>query len=135
MNKLHNTNIEESIRSPSFYISAGSYRMFLNFFPQKKLNLAFISLSITKGEYDANLSWPFKFGIRISILDKQSTNSAQDIESHILNPGHFCDPVDWKKSREGENKSCNGFEVQYTTLESRQYLLGDNIIFKCNVFM
>lgn len=119
-----------TIRSQSFYVSSGSYRIYLSYWAGTFLHMA--GIGITRGEHDALLHWPFNLRIRLSILAQNHRKDyMRDLSSASIKPAHFarCHSVHWQKPRTSDNPSC--FILTY----SRDLLLTDGYLHKGTVLL
>ncbi|XP_059474633.1 TNF receptor-associated factor 6-like isoform X1 [Neocloeon triangulifer] len=135
-NKLKNWEPRRSVRSPSFYISAGSYKMYLRMFPrQNNGKNVYLHVGLTKGDHDTVLRWPFRLKMRVSVLD-QRIEHVQDINSRVWDPSVLCSEFNWKRpTANADNHECVGLGFPHEVLASRDYVVRNTIIIKFTVYL
>ncbi|KAF4531425.1 hypothetical protein B566_EDAN004193 [Ephemera danica] len=132
--KLQRWESRRSIRSPSFYISPSSYKLYIRLYPRQNSKNVYLHVGLTRGEYDAMLDWPFKLKHRITVLD-QREESVQDIFSRIWDPTVLCSGFNWKRPLAGDNHECVGLGFPHEVLKSRNYILGNTMVVKLTVYL
>ncbi|PSN57800.1 hypothetical protein C0J52_04357 [Blattella germanica] len=135
--KLTGWNHRRSLRSPSFYISPGGYRMYIRMFPHQNEENVYVHVGVTRGDYDDNLPWPFKLKHRINILDQISPEigAQEDISSRVWDPTVLCSGFNWQKPTTGDNYECVGLGFPHNVIRSRNYIRDDLIIIKLTVYL
>ncbi|XP_043219159.1 uncharacterized protein LOC122380239 [Amphibalanus amphitrite] len=139
---------EQSLRSPSFYVYHGGYRMFLRLFPRWNGDSVLIRAALTSGRHDRSLPWPFRLPLRVSVLD----HSAQpdDLQSRLWRPQREpCPRRTWhrpaQRRRQGRHRgghralhdghACLGLSVPHALLNRRRALLDGALLVKLDVFL
>lgn len=134
--KLTGWNHRRSLRSPSFYISPGGYRMYIRIYPRQNEENVYIHVGVTQGDFDNSLSWPFKLKHRINILDQVSSEDGQeDISSRVWDPTVLCSGFNWQKPTSGDNYECVGLGFAHSVICTRHYIHDDSIIIKLSVYL
>ena len=134
--KLTGWNHRQSLRSPSFYISPGGYRMYIRIYPRQNEENVYIHVGVTQGDFDDSLPWPFKLKHRVNILDQASPEDGQeDISSRVWDPTVLCSGFNWQKPTSGDNYECVGLGFAHSVIRSRHYIRDDSIIIKLGVYL
>ena len=134
--KLTGWNHRRSLRSPSFYISPGGYRMYIRIYPRQNEENVYIHVGVTQGDFDRSLPWPFKLKHRVNILDQVSPEDGQeDISSRVWDPTVLCSGFNWQKPTSGDNYECVGLGFAHSVIRSRHYIHDDSIIIKLGVYL
>ncbi|XP_066995285.2 uncharacterized protein [Anabrus simplex] len=132
--KLTGWDPRRSLRSPSFYVSQGGYRMYLRLHPRQGGENVYVHAGLTRGDFDQSLSWPFKLKLRVHVLD-QATDSTEDVVSRLWDPMHLCSGFNWQRPVSGDNYECVGLGFPQDVLRSRSYIWNDSIVVKLTVFL
>lgn len=129
-------NPRRSLRSQSFYIYHGGYRLYLRSYPrQNEVNFS-IHVGLTKGDFDQVLKWPFPHKMRVAILDQtQDTRSFEDLSSRIWDPSQLCSEFNWQQPKKGDNVECVGLGLPIDVLRQRDYISFDNLVIKLTVYL
>lgn len=134
--KMTAWNHRQSLRSPSFYISPGGYRMYIHIYPRQNDENVYIHVGVTQGDFDNSLPWPFKLKHRINILDQVSSEDGQeDISSRVWDPAVLCSGFNWQKPTSGDNYECVGLGFAHSVIRTRHYIRDDSIIIKLSVYL
>jgi hypothetical protein len=134
-NKLNNWEPRRSIRSPSFYISPGSYKMYIRLYPRQNGKNVYIHVGLTKGDYDNQIKWPFILKHRITVLDQRMDN-IQDIHSRVWDPTVLCSGFNWKKPNiNNDNHECVGLGFPQDVARSRDYIAYNTLVVKLTVYL
>ncbi|XP_043199231.1 hornerin-like isoform X1 [Amphibalanus amphitrite] len=122
-----------SLRSPSFYVFRGGYRMYIRVFPSRQGGNVYLHTGLTQGEYDDQLQWPFEMRLRLSLLDHSSLQ--HDIRSRIWDPRRLCSRWNWQKPRRRDNFECVGLGFPQSLLDTQRFLLDGAVLIKLEVFL
>ncbi|PNF21092.1 hypothetical protein B7P43_G05540 [Cryptotermes secundus] len=134
--KLTSWNHRRSLRSSSFYISPGGYRMYIRVYPRQNEENVYIHVGVTRGDFDDSLPWPFKLKHRVNVLDQVSSEDGQeDISSRVWDPTVLCSGFNWQKPTSGDNYECVGLGFAHSVIRSRHYIRDDAIIIKLSVYL
>jgi MATH domain. len=135
--KLTGWSNRRSLRSPSFYISPGGYRMYIRIYPRQNEDNFYVHVGVTLGDYDDKLPWPFKLKHRVNILDQMSSEvgAQEDISSRVWDPTLLCSEFNWQKPTTGDNYECVGLGFPHSVIRSRNYIRDDTIIIKLTVYL
>lgn len=134
--KLRNWNQQRVLRSHSFYVSPGGYRMYMKMVPKYSATNMFLHVGITKGTHDQQLEWPFGLKMRVHILDQDdSTTRAQDLKSRLWDPKELCSGSNWVKPVVADNPECVGLGIPHDVIRTRNYVWNDRMIVKLNVYL
>ncbi|XP_069679687.1 TNF receptor-associated factor 6 [Periplaneta americana] len=135
--KLKGWNHRRSLRSPSFYISPGGYRMYIRVYPRQNEENVYVHVGLTRGDFDDNLPWPFKLKHRVNILDQVSSEDGaqEDISSRVWDPTVLCSGFNWQKPTTGDNYECVGLGFPHSVIRSRDYIRDDSIVIKLTVYL
>ncbi|XP_071514813.1 TNF receptor-associated factor 6 [Panulirus ornatus] len=131
--KMNNWGWRRSLRSESFYIFQGGYRMYMRIYPNQRGENVYIHVGLTQGDYDDNLDWPFRQKHRINILDHGFP--AEDLTSRVWDPTQLCSGWHWRRPSSGDNYECVGLGFSKETLHSRRYINNDAIVVKLTVIL
>jgi hypothetical protein len=135
-NKLKSWEARRSVRSPNFYVSSGSYKMYMRMFPRQNGGKnVYLHVGLTKGEHDAALTWPFRHKMRISVLDQRPDN-VQDINSRVWDPSLLCSEFNWKRpTANQDNHECVGLGFPQEVLTTRDYVVRNTLVVKFTLFL
>ncbi|KDR15954.1 uncharacterized protein LOC110833161 [Zootermopsis nevadensis] len=134
--KLTGWNHRRSLRSPSFYISPGGYHMYIRIYPRQNEENVYVHVGVTAGDFDDNLSWPFKLKHRVNILDQVlSEDGQEDISSRVWDPAALCSAFNWQKPTSGDNYECVGLGFAHSVIRSRHYIRNDAIVIRLSVYL
>ncbi|XP_049835557.1 TNF receptor-associated factor 6-like [Schistocerca gregaria] len=125
-----------TVRSQSFYVSSGSYRMYLIYRAGTFLHMAGIGL--THGEHDTLLPWPFNLTIRLSILaQNHRKDNMQDFSSPSIEPARSirCHNIHWQKPHISDNPSCFILIYSRDLLHTGSYLYKDTVLLHLSVLL
>jgi len=135
--KMTHWTAQRSIRSPSFYIWPGGYRMYLRLFPRQSGNNVYIHVGLTRGDYDESLRWPFALPHRLAVLDQSAdTQMAQDLKSRLWHPSSLCSVFNWQRpsiTGPADNYECVGLGFLQEELHTRGYLRNDSLLIRLSV--
>ncbi|XP_046385396.1 TNF receptor-associated factor 6-like isoform X2 [Ischnura elegans] len=148
--KINSWDPRRSLRSPSFYVNAGGYRMYLLVFPRQNYENLYVHVGITLGVNDANLQWPFPLKHRIQLLDQvrvpsnssrkrisfpSATMTPVDLSSRLWNPAMLCSASVWRRPVAGDSTECVGLGFPHGVLKSKNYIHEDSIVIKLTVYL
>lgn len=135
--KLKNWNQQRVLRSNSFYIYPGGYRMYLKLIPKYSATTMFLHVGNTKGDHDDSLEWPFTLKMRVFVLDQEedAVNRSQDLKSRMWDPKELCSGSNWVKPVVGDNPECVGLGIPHDVIKTREYIWNDRTIIKLTVFL
>ncbi|XP_037089445.1 filaggrin-2-like [Pollicipes pollicipes] len=111
--KMATWKSDHALRSASFYVYHGGYRMFLRLYPRHRGASVLVRAGLTSGRNDASLAWPFRLPFRVSLLDHSAPPA--DLQSRV-----------WSPARE---------PVPHRLLARRRALLEDALLVKLDVFL
>ncbi|XP_063864960.1 uncharacterized protein LOC135103027 isoform X2 [Scylla paramamosain] len=131
--KMENWGRSRSLRSSSFYIFQGGYRMYLRIFPNQQDETFYVHVGLTQGEYDNNLEWPFRLKHQVRIMDH--TSPPEDLVSRLWDPRQLCSEWHWRRPDSGDNYECVGLGFAKETLLSRKYIINDTVVIKLTVLL
>ncbi|XP_045113420.1 TNF receptor-associated factor 3-like isoform X2 [Portunus trituberculatus] len=131
--KMENWGRNRSLRSSSFYIFQGGYRMYLRIFPNQQGENFYVRVGVTQGEYDNSLDWPFRLKHQVRILDHSSP--PEDLVSRLWDPRQLCSEWHWRLPDSGDNYECVGLGFTKETLLSRNYIINDAVVIKLTVLL
>lgn len=131
--KMENWGRNRSLRSSSFYIFQGGYRMYLRIFPNQQGENFYVHVGLTQGDYDNSLEWPFRLKHQVRILDHNSP--PEDLVSRLWDPRQLCSEWHWRQPDSGDNYECVGLGFTKETLLSRRYMINDAVIIKLTVLL
>ncbi|KAK8743919.1 hypothetical protein OTU49_000914, partial [Cherax quadricarinatus] len=131
--KMNNWGRQRSLRSQSFYVFQGGYRMYIRIYPNHNGENVYVHVGLTEGDYDSSLDWPFRLKHRINILDHGFP--AEDLTSRVWDPTELCSGWNWRRPGSGDNYECVGLGFSKEVLRSRNYIKNDAIVIKLTVFL
>lgn len=131
--KMDNWGRRRSLRSSSFYIFQGGYRMYLRIYPNQQGENFYVHVGLTQGDFDNNLEWPFTLKHQVRILDHSSP--AEDLLSRLWDPTQLCSEWHWRRPDASDNYECVGLGFTKETLRSRNFIINDAVVIKLTVLL
>lgn len=125
---------EVQIESDSFYLGLHGYKMKLRMFPNGIKNgvNAYISLFVVlmKGQYDAILSWPFWYKVKLTITDQNP-----DLKLRRNVSKSFIPQPSWmsmQQPKSAENKDSGYFSfLSHEQLRKNSYVVDETLFITC----
>lgn len=140
--KMTGWNHRRSLRSPSFYVWPGGYRMYLRMYPRQSGENVYVHVGLTRGDHDANLPWPFRLRHRLAVLDQVSSMASTgpgsgpvDLVSRLWDPSQLCSGYNWQRpaAHSPDNYECVGLGFPQAVLRTRSYVRQDSALLKLTV--
>lgn len=144
--KMTGWNHRRSLRSPSFYVWPGGYRMYLRIYPRQSGENVYVHVGLTRGEHDGALPWPFRLKHRLAVLDQVGSMASSgpgsgrgsgpvDLVSRLWDPSQLCSGYNWQRpaAHTPDNYECVGLGFPQSVLRSRSYLRQDTALVKLTV--
>ncbi|XP_029176721.1 TNF receptor-associated factor 6-like [Nylanderia fulva] len=137
-----------SMRSPTFYTGQSGYAMYLKitpkYFPDGTI---FVGVGLTRGRFDAVLTWPFSQKIRLEVLDHSLEGIRENRRSRIWDPATLCTENFWGKPVK-DNPECVGLSISRRVIRSKslsiisqqnlrttRYMWNGSVLIKLNVYL
>ncbi|XP_034234059.1 uncharacterized protein LOC117641064 [Thrips palmi] len=140
--KMTGWNHRRSLRSPSFYVWPGGYRMYLRMYPRQSGENVYFHVGLTRGEHDASLQWPFRLKHRLAVLDQVASMTSTgpgsgpvDLVSRLWDPAQLCSGYNWQRpsAHTPDNYECVGLGFPQSLLRTRSYIRQDSALVKLTV--
>lgn len=127
------------IDSEKFYLTNNGYRMMLRVYPEKSFGYVGLYAVLTKGIYDQDLEWPFKYKYQLTVADQTEKGSKLHIRRTTFpsTSSSGCPDVAFKKpEQELAEWSCGeGRMISHETLNIRGYKKNGSMKVGITVFL